>query len=130
MASSGASLGGRYVRFLGLAAVVVTALVGIGFFPTRRLGGEAALPAMVVGCLISLIAAGIAARLLVAADDRTPSTRMHAAFRAMVVRLSVAGVLGLAAALSGELARAPLLFWLATSYVVLLPLEVRLAIKS
>jgi hypothetical protein len=127
---SGRSPSGRYVRFLGLAVLVVTCLLAIGFFPTRRLGGEAALPAMVVGCLISLIAAGVAARLLVAAGDRTPSTRMQTAFQAMVVRLSVVGVLGLAAALSGELARAPLLFWLATSYVVLLPLEVRLAIKS
>jgi hypothetical protein len=36
--------------------------------------------------------------------------------------------MGLAAVLSGLFARMPLLFWLATTYVALLPLEVRLAI--
>ena len=46
----------------------------------------------------------------------------------MMVRLAVVLVLGIAAALSGEFARSPLLFWMATAYVVLLPLEVRLAI--
>ena len=39
-------------------------------------------------------------------------------------------VFGLAGSLSGEFARAPLLFWMAVSYVALLPLEVRLAIAS
>ena len=53
---------------------------------------------------------------------------MQRGFLAMVVRLGVVIVLGLAAALSGAFARAPLLFWMATAYVVLLPLEVRLAI--
>jgi hypothetical protein len=54
---------------------------------------------------------------------------MQRGFLAMVVRLAVVIVLGLAAALSGEFARAPLLFWMATAYVVLLPLEVMLAIS-
>ena len=127
---SPASAGGRYLRFLGLAALVVAALLGIGFLPTRRLAGEEALPAMVVGCLISLTAAGVAGWLLVAARGNAPAARMHTAFRAMIVRLGVVAVLGSGAALSGELARMPLLFWLATSYVVLLPLEVRLAIEA
>jgi hypothetical protein len=96
---TGASRGRRYLRFLGLAVLVVVALLGIGFLPTRRLAGDEALPAMLVGCLIGLTSAGVAAWLRVAA------------------------------ALGGTLARMPLLFWLATSYVALLPLEVRLAIR-
>jgi hypothetical protein len=47
----------------------------------------------------------------------------------MVVRLAVVIVLGLAAALSGEIARSPLLLWLAITYLALLPLEVKLAIE-
>jgi hypothetical protein len=39
-------------------------------------------------------------------------------------------VLGAAAVFSGELARTSLLFWLAASYVALLPLEVGLAASS
>ena len=127
---TGASRGRRYIRFLGLAVLVVAALLGIGFFPTRRLAGDEGLPAMLVGCLISLTSAGVAAWLLVAANNNTaPTARMQTAFRAMVVRLVVVAVLGLAAVLGGTLAQMPLLFWVATSYVALLPLEVRLAIR-
>ena len=122
--------GRRYIRFWGLAVLVVAALLGIGFFPTRRLAGDEALPAMLVGCLIGLTSAGVAAWLLVAANNNTaPTARMENAFRAMVVRLVVVAVLGLAVTLGGTLERMPLLFWVATSYVALLPLEVRLAIR-
>jgi hypothetical protein len=85
---------------------------------------------MVGGCAISLIAAAMAGWLLVAVDVSTPTARMRTAFLAMVVRLAVVAVLGLAAALSGELARTALLFWIAASYVALLPLEVMLAVET
>ena len=126
---TGPSPGSRYIRFLGLAVLVVAALLGIGFVPTRRLAGDEGLPAMLVGCLIGLTSAGVAAWLLVAANNTAPGARMQVAFRAMVVRLVVVAVLGLAAVLGGTLAQMPLLFWVATSYVALLPLEVRLAIR-
>jgi hypothetical protein len=85
---------------------------------------------MVVGCAISFTSAALAGWLLTAVKAETPAAGMQRAFRAMVVRLGVVVVLGLAAVLSGELARMPLLFWLATSYVVLLPLEVKLALAE
>jgi hypothetical protein len=83
---------------------------------------------MLAGCGISLVAAALAGWLLTAVGADTPQARMQRAFLAMAVRLAVVIVLGLAAALSGEFARTPLLFWMAAAYVVLLPLEVRLAI--
>jgi hypothetical protein len=113
-----------------LALVIVSALFAVGFQPTRRLAGDAAVPAMAAGCSISLAAAALAAWLLVAAGAPTPEVRMQRAFLAMVVRLAVVVVLGGAGALSGEFARTPLLFWLATTYVALLPLEVSLAIAT
>ena len=125
-----ASAGRRYARFLGQSIAIVLGLGALGFVPTRRLAGEHSLPAMAVGCVISLAAAALAGWLLVAVEAATPEARMQRAAMAMVVRLAVAVVLGLAAALSGELAQMPLLFWLATTYVVLLPLEVKLAIGN
>jgi hypothetical protein len=118
----------RYGRFVGTAVLVLLALLIVGFFPTRRLGGDAAIPAMVAGASIGFLSAAVAGWLLVAVSAPTPTVRMQRAFLAMVVRLAVVAVLGLAAALSGELAQTPLLIWLATTYVVLLPLEVLLAI--
>jgi hypothetical protein len=125
-----AARGVRYARFVGLAATIVIALMAVGFVPTRRLAGVVAVPAMAAGCMISLAGAALAGWLLVAVAGDTPSARLQRAFLAMVVRLAVAIVLGVAAALSGEFAATPLLFWLATTYVVLLPLEVKLAIAS
>jgi hypothetical protein len=123
-----AGLTGRYARFLALAAGIVIGLCAIGFVPTRRLSGEAGVIAMAIGCGISLISAALAGGLLVALGSETPEARMQRAFLAMVVRLAVVVALGLAAALSGAVARQPLLFWIGTAYVALLPLEVRLAI--
>jgi hypothetical protein len=119
---------GRYARFLGLSAAIVIVLCAIGWLPTRRLSGDAGVLAMAVGCGIGLVSAALAGGLLVIARGETPEARMQRAFLAMVVRLAVVVVLGLAAALSGAVSRQPLLFWIGTAYVALLPLEVRLAI--
>ena len=70
---------------------------------------------MAVGCAIGFASAALAGWLLTAVRADTPDARMQRAFLAMVVRLAVVVVLGLAAALSGEFARMPLLFWVATS---------------
>ena len=124
-----ASRGRRYIKFLGLAVVVVATLFALGVQPTRSLAGDRALPAMLVGGLISLIGAALAGWVVVASRATTPTARMQKAFLAMTVRLATVVVLGAAAVLGGSLARPPLLFWIATSYVALLPIEVKLAIE-
>ena len=122
------SRGGRYARFLSLAAAIVFGLCALGWLPTRRLAGAEGITAMLTGCAISLLSAALAGCLLIVVGADTPEARMQRSFLAMVVRLAVVVALGAAAALSGELARQPLLFWIGTAYVALLPLEVRLAI--
>lgn len=121
-------MGRRYANFVGLAAAVVFGLCVVGWLPSRRLAGADGIPAMVAGCAISFLSAALAGGLLVAVAAETPEARMQRSFLAMVVRLAVVVVLGAAAVFSGEFARAPLLFWIGTAYVALLPLEVRLAI--
>jgi hypothetical protein len=110
--------------------LVTLVVVAAGFLPTRRLAGETAIPAMAVGCGISLLAAVLTGAFLMAVDAPTPRDRMRRAFFAMTLRLVVVALLGAATVSGGELARRPLLFWLAVSYVALLPLEARLAIGS
>ena len=118
----------RYARFLSLAVAIVLGLCAVGWLPTRRLAGAGGVPAMVAGCVISLVSAALAGGLLIVVSAETPGARMQRGFLAMVVRLAVVVGLGAAAALSGEIARQPLLFWIGTAYVALLPLEVKLAI--
>ena len=118
----------RYARFLALSVAIVLAVCAIGFLPTRRLAGADGVPAMFAGCAISLIAAALAGLLLVAVAADTPHARMQRSFFAMIARLAAVVALGAAAALSGMFATEPLLFWIGTAYVALLPLEVRLAL--
>ena len=121
-------VGKRYAAFVGLAAAIVFGLCVVGWLPTRRLAGPDGIPAMAAGCTISFLSAALAGCLLIVVDAETPESRMKRSFLAMTVRLAVVAVLGTAAALSGEFARAPLLIWIGTAYLALLPLEVRLAI--
>lgn len=120
----------RYARFFGLAVATVCVVGALGYLPTRRMAGDDAIPAMAAGCAIGLVSAALAGALLVAVGAETPNAKMQRAFLAMAIRLAVVVVLGAAATLSGVLHRMPLLFWLATTYVLLLPLEVRLAIAT
>ncbi len=121
-------MSGRYARFLALIVAVAVGLCAVGWLPTERLAGPQAVSAMLAGCAISLLSAAVAGFMLIAVEGDTPPVRMRRAFLAMIVRLIVVLALGIAAALSGEFARSPLLLWLAIAYVALLPLEVRLAI--
>ena len=118
----------RYLRFLGLAVAIVFALCVVGWLPTRRLAGPDGVWAMVAGCGIGLLSAALAGWLLIVVSGETPEARMQRSFLAMTARLGVVVALGAAAVFSGEFGRAPLLFWIGTAYVALLPLEVRLAI--
>jgi hypothetical protein len=118
----------RYARFLALAVAIIIGLCAVGWLPTQRLAGPQAGASMVAGCAISLLSAALAGWLLIAFHADTPQVRMQRGLLAMMVRLVVVLVLGIAAALSGEFERSPLLFWMATAYVALLPIEVRLAI--
>lgn len=127
---NGTSRAADYMRFVALAVAATVVIAGIGYLPTRRLAGDAAIGAMAAGCAISLVAAALAGWLIVASPATTPAARMQRAFLAMTVRLAIVVVLAVAAILSGVLGRMPLLFWIATTYVVLLPLEVKLAIRE
>src|SRR5262245_11434111 len=84
-----------FVRFLGLALVVVALLMAVGLVPTRRLGGDDAVASMAVGCGIGFLSAALAAWLLTAVRADSPAARMQRAFLAMVGRLAVVVVLGL-----------------------------------
>jgi hypothetical protein len=120
----------RYVRFVGFETIIVVAAIAVGYVPTRRLAGETGPAAMIAGCAVGLLSAVLAGGLLVSVPGETPNARMQRALLAMFVRLGVVVALGAAAVFSGLFARMPLLFWIAATYVALLPLEVKLAVAE
>lgn len=120
-----------YLRFLVWATVVTAAVALVGYLPTLRLGGEGAIPAMVAGCVVGLLASlagGVPVALGRAASS--PRAAYPTMMAAMAVRFVAALVLGLAAALSGAFVVRPLLVWIAIVYVALLVVDSWYAVKG
>jgi len=66
------------IRFLGGEALIVAALCAIGWIPTERLAGPAALPAMIAGGGISLVSAGLAGWLMTPISLAMPASSARA----------------------------------------------------
>lgn len=134
MSAAGAGFRGRTLAlFVGVLSAVVAALVAIGYWPTVRIAGPAAVPAMLAGCAVSWFA-GLAGALPVlfagALGGQPGQPRTMAALLATVVRMMVAALAGLVLALLGAFPKAPLLLWLGISYVALLPVESWFVLRS
>jgi hypothetical protein len=126
------SAGATFARFVASAAAVLAGLAAVGYFPTRRWGSVAgvdAVAAMLAGCAVSLLAALVGALPLAVASP-TPQARAQALLLGMALRFMAVLGAGLAVAVAGEFAAAPLLVWLAISYVALLAVEVGLVVRA
>lgn len=118
-----------YLRFLVWATVVTAAVALVGTLPTLRLGGEGAIPAMIAGCVVGLLAS-LAGGVPVALGRASPRAAYPTMMAAMAVRFVAALVLGLAVALSGAFVVRPLLVWIAIVYVALLVVDTWYAVKG
>jgi hypothetical protein len=122
----------EYVRFLAwaLAATALAAL--LGFVPTRRLGGDGALPAMIAGCVIGWLASALGGIPVVLGRGKAadPTARLQAMLASMGLRFGVVLALGSAAAFSGWFGLKPLLLWIAISYMALLAVDTWYAVKG
>jgi hypothetical protein len=126
-ARAGAARG--YLRFLAWTVAVTAAVALLGVVPTRRLAGGDAIPALLAGCAIGILASALGALpVALARRDRPPAARAQTVLAAMALRLGAALVLALAAALSGWFARRPLLLWVAVSYLAQLVIDTRYAL--
>jgi hypothetical protein len=112
------------------ALLVVAVLAALGYLPTRRLGGDSAVAAMLAGCGIGWIAGALGAWPLLRNPAATPTERLQGLLLAMGLRALTALGLGLVAALSGLFEVRALLLWIALSYAALLALEVRFAVTN
>jgi hypothetical protein len=127
------SSAGGYLRFLAWAVGVAAAVALLGWLPTRGLGGDSAVRAMLAGCAVSVVASavgGVPIALARGAVSPTQAVRMQALLMAMGLRFGAVVVLGLAAVLSGLFDRAPLLIWVAVSYAAQLVVDTRYALAN
>lgn len=124
---------GGYLRFLMWAVGVTAVAVLLGWLPTRRLGGEEAIPSMLAGCAASLLASalgGVPIALAHGAAPQAPTAKLQALLMAMGLRFAAVVVLAFAAVLSGLFRTAPFLLWVAIGYGAQLVVETRYALAK
>jgi len=125
----------EYLRFLAWALAAVVLAAALGFVPTRRLGGEEALAAMIAGCVVGWAASALGGIPVLLARGHggktvTPAGRLQAMLASMGLRFGVVLALGAAAAFSGWFGLKPLLLWIAISYLALLAVDTWYAVKG
>lgn len=121
-----------YLGFLASAAGILLLLLVLGFEPTRRFGGQLAIPAMLVGCLISLLAALVGTLPIFLALGRKPAETVPALLASMVARTLTALMLLLITGTNPkfEPAMNTLVVWLLLSHTALLVAEIRFARRA
>jgi hypothetical protein len=120
----------EYLRFLAWAVAVGVVLALLGYAPTRRLGGEEALPAMVAGCAIGVIASAVGVvPVALARRAGSPGSPLQGLY-SLALRFATVLVLGLAAGLSGWFESRPLLIWIGLGYAAQLALDVRYVVRG
>jgi len=124
------SPGVGYLRFLAWAFLIAAAAALLGYAPTRRLGGEEALRAMVAGIAIGVIASAAGALPIALSRRRGAPISPTQGLAAMVIRTAAVVVLGLSVGLSGWFESRPLLIWIALGYVAQLALDVWYAVRG
>jgi hypothetical protein len=119
-----------YLRFLAWAVAVGILSALLGYAPTRRLGGEGALPAMMAGCAIGVIASAVGALPVAFSRRRGASGSPLQGLMSMAARTGALVVLGLSVGLSGWFEIHPLLIWIALGYGAQLALDVWYAVRG
>jgi uncharacterized membrane protein len=121
---------GEYGRFLlwTVGAAVAAGLLGIA--PTRRIWGAGALPAMIAGCAIGVIASAVGALPILMARRSGAAASPVQGLLSTAIRLAVLVVLGLSMGLSGWFEVRPLVVWIAIGYGALLALDVWYAVRG
>jgi len=115
-----ASRGLTFPRYLALALGILVVLWALGTPATRRLGGEAALPAMLIAGASAFAASLVGTLPLYLKRGAAQVDKVPAVLASTALRLLVVVVLAAAAALSGLVAKKPLLIWVAVSHAGLL----------
>ena len=120
----------EYLRFLLWASAAAATLALLGWVPTRRLAGSEGLSGLMAGCAVGLLASLVGGIPVALGRQAGPKAGYQTTMASMAVRLAAVVALGLAAALSGVFAIAPLLLWVAISYMGLLVVDTWYAVKG
>lgn len=120
--------GREFAWFVAVVLAVAVGLCLLGYWPTRRLGGEPALLAMPLAVAVTAIGSivgGLPVLLARASGDVKP----HVVLLSMLVRLFAVVALAALVLLSTSVSLTPFLLWLAIGYVALLVVDTGYAMR-
>ena len=115
--------------FLRELLLVMLGLLLVGYLPTRRLGGDPAVLAMVVACAVTTLASALGGIPMLVAEGE-PRKGLQIGLLAMILRLAVVVSVGAAAGIGLGLSSMPYLLWLGVSYLVLLAVDTRFMLRA
>ncbi len=104
-------------RFLGLLGAIGAILLLAGYPPTRNLGGDGAVQAMVAACVVSGLGSVIGALPVALAGRQQNGSSAWLPLISLGVRLLVVLAGTLAVVLGTGVARRPFLLWVGISYL-------------
>lgn len=112
-----------YLRLSAAALATSLVLVAVGWVPTERLAGDAAIAALLAGVGTSLLASLAGALPIALSRSSTPTARQAAMMGAMALRMAITLAIFAALALTNAVPKAALGLWTGVSYVLLLAVE-------
>ena len=129
MTKQRATFGRYYAAFVGIGFGTALLVGGIGYFPTMRLTGGSGAAALAVGCGVSWIASCVGAVPISLALSQARGNLASAILAATALRFGVVLASTLAVALTRVFEPAPLLVWVALSYLTLVGTETMFALR-
>lgn len=120
--------GSEFLFFVAVVVAVSAALCLIGFWPTRRLGGEPALLAMPFAVGVAALGSIVGAVPVLLARF-SGDVRPQVVLVSMLVRLFTVVLLAAVVLLSTGFAMPPFLLWLAIGYLALLVVDTGYAMR-
>ncbi|MCZ6726462.1 MAG: hypothetical protein O7A98_03805 [Acidobacteria bacterium] len=119
-----------YLRLSTLLLLAGSALVLVGWIPTRRLGGIEGLQAMLAGCGVCLLASLVGALPVIRSKPGHSAQNITTLMGSMLLRLASAALLTLIVASQGRFAIKPLLVWVGISYLAFLPVDTYFSLRA
>lgn len=117
-----------YLKLSAAALGVAALLIGVGYVPTLRVAGDAAIASLLAGVGTSLLASLAGALPIALSRATTPAARHTSMMGAMALRMAITLAVFAPLAITQAVPRNPLAIWTGVSYVLLLGVETSVAV--
>ena len=117
-----------YMRFVAVATAAAAVVAGLGYVPTVKMAGDAAIWSMLAGCGVSWVASCVGAIPLATVSSRGTDSAT-AVLASTGVRFLVVLMLVVPLVFSGWVTRNVFVFWVGVSYLLMLFVDTTFALR-